>query len=269
VSSKKSNYKLLTTYSFDNSGILNQVFTIINKPSGISSYDVLRKLKKQFDTSRMGYLGTLDPLATGVLAVFIGKGTKIIPYFEEARKTYIVQGELGKSSDTYDITGQVQDGSEYQTPSEDDFKKAITSFLGEQWQIQPAFSALKIDGKRAYEHAREGKEIDLGKRQVTFFRIEILESVFPFFRLEVECSSGTYVRSLIHELGEKLGTGAVMTELQRTQAGPFLISDALDLGKVSESDLMSLEEFFEKYAEENAALKRDKSYLMRKLQDGS
>lgn len=213
----------------------------------------------------MGYLGTLDPLATGVLAIFIGKGTKLIPYFDEAKKRYIVEAELGKESDSYDITGNVQETSR-EMPDLDTFTETVNSFLGDQWQIQPVFSALKIAGKRAYEHAREGKQIDLGKRQVTFHSIETLEAKLPLFRLEVECSSGTYIRSLIHELGKKLKTGAVMTQLERTQAGPFRLEDAIELDQVSDSDLMGLEAFFEKYADANPALKRDMSYLIRKLQ---
>jgi tRNA pseudouridine55 synthase len=246
---------------------LTPVFLLIDKPSGITSYDVLRKLKKQFDISRMGYLGTLDPLATGVLAVFIGKGTKLIPYFEEARKTYIVKAELGKTSDTYDVTGNVQVSENVKLPSKEQFEETLLSFSGNQLQIQPVFSALKFQGKRAYEFARKGVDIDLGKRQVTFHHLDIMTSEFPFFSLKVECSSGTYVRSLIHELGEKMNIGAIMTDLRRTQAGPFSIEDAVKLEDVTLDVCLSLGEFMEKYDEYNPSLKRDKSYLLRKLQE--
>ncbi len=214
----------------------------------------------------MGYLGTLDPLATGVLAVFIGKGTKLIPYFEESQKTYIVKAGLGKRSDTYDVTGEIEVLSNVEYPKKEIFTEVVQSFLGDQLQIQPAFSALKFEGKRAYEHAREGKTIDLGKRQVTFHEIKILEDQLPSFSLEVTCSSGTYIRSLIHELGEKLGSGALMTELRRTQAGPFLIDESVHLENFRKEDCLYLEEFLEKYSKNNAGLMRDKSYLLRKLQ---
>lgn len=242
------------------------IFIIINKPSGISSYDVLRNLKKRFDISRMGYLGTLDPLATGVLAVFIGKGTKLIPYFDDSEKSYIVDAELGKRSDSYDNTGKIELVENISLPNKEAFSKAVASFLGDQQQIQPAFSALNFEGKRAYEHAREGRQIDLGSRQVTFHRLEILSDDLPQLRIDLDCSSGTYVRSFIHELGEKLKTGALMSNLHRTKAGPFDISDAVSLDEASLETTLSLTEFLEKYADSNPSLKRDKGYLLRKLQ---
>lgn len=233
----------------------------------MSSHDVLRELKKKLQIKRMGYLGTLDPMATGVLAVFFGKGTKLIPYFSEAEKTYVATAELGKSSDTYDSTGTLSISQDLVLPNEGDLRASLESFLGQQWQIQPAFSALKFQGKRAHEYARAGEEIDLGKRAVTFHELDLLEYLPPQLSFRVHCSSGTYVRSLIHELGEKLTAGAVMTALRREQAGPFVLGDAHLLDEITEKHLLDLESFFEKYADSSSSLSRDKSYLMRKLSE--
>jgi len=198
---------------------------LIDKHSGPSSFDLLQQLRKSLMTKKIGYLGTLDPLASGLLVFFIGKATKLIKYFENNDKTYLVDLELGKSSDTYDRTGRVKTHHPGARPGTQ-LAETLDSFLGDQWQITPSYSAIKFQGKRAYAHAREGKDIDLGKRQVSIHSIDLLEGHHPYYRLKVNCSSGTYIRSFVHELGEKIGTGALMTELRRTQVGPFQVEQA-------------------------------------------
>jgi tRNA pseudouridine55 synthase len=237
---------------------------IIDKPSGISSFDVLRELKKLFSEKKMGYLGTLDPLATGVLVVFLGKATSLISYFSETDKEYVTELELGKTSDTYDVTGNVVNVSDAVFPSEEELKKVINSFMGQQWQIQPAFSAIRREGKRSYELAREGKAVDLGKRQVIFLELELLSYQAPLAKVRVKCSSGTYIRSFVHELGQKLGCGAVMSQLQRTHAGNFLLEKAVALEKVNASNLISISEIISQYISWEGRSQNEMAVLLRK-----
>jgi len=238
---------------------------IINKPTGISSFDVLRDLKKRFSEKKMGYLGTLDPLATGVLVVFLGKATSLVSYFSDTDKEYVAELELGKTSDTYDITGNVMNFPDAIFPSEEALKQCIHSFLGLQWQIQPAFSAIRREGKRSYELAREGKAVDLGKRQVIFLEMEILSYQPPFAKVRVKCSSGTYIRSLVHELGEKLKCGAVMTGLTRTGVGNFSLESAQDIGAISEQHLISPAEIISKYIDWKSRSKHEERHLLAKF----
>lgn len=238
---------------------------IIDKPSGMSSFDVLRELKNRLSEKKMGYLGTLDPLATGVLVVFLGKATSLISYFSETDKEYVAELELGKTSDTYDNTGKVTNVANTIFPSEEELKKAISSFLGQQWQIQPAFSAIRREGKRSYELAREGKAVDLGKRQVIFLELEVLSFQAPFAKLRIKCSSGTYIRSFVHELGEKLKCGAVMTGLVRTAVGNFSFDSAIRLDKISEHQLIFPADIISKYIDWKSRSKHEERHLLAKF----
>jgi len=238
---------------------------LIDKPTGISSFAVLRELKRRFHQPKMGHLGTLDPLATGLLVVFVGSATKLIPYFAELEKTYEVTLELGKSSDTYDVTGQVAITDPFTLPSPKILHEALPSFLGTHWQVQPPFSALKFQGKRAYEHARAGTTIDLGKRQVTISSLDLLSEELPIVELRVACSSGTYIRSFVHELGQQVGTGAIMTDLRRTQVGPFRLDQAHPLEVVSADHLIEATELIDDYLENAQLPSGEKDYLKRKM----
>ena len=238
---------------------------LIDKPSGITSFEVLRELKKRYQESKMGHLGTLDPLATGLLPVFMGKATKLITHFSEADKRYWVQFELGKFSDTYDVTGEVQQGGEL--PSQEAIQTQLKKMLGSQWQIQPSFSAIKVQGKRSYTLAREGKPVDLGKRQVVLDSIEQINIKLPVVELVLSCSSGTYVRSFVHELGEHLECGAVMTALRRQAVGPFEIESAKSLNNTSDKDVISLTNIVENYLPKDRFSMQEKAYLLRKLSD--
>ncbi|MDF2378643.1 MAG: tRNA pseudouridine(55) synthase TruB [Candidatus Gracilibacteria bacterium] len=212
---------------------------LIDKPTGLSSFDILKQIRKKLDVRKVGFLGTLDPLATGLLVFFVGGATKLIKYFEETEKVYEVEMEIGKVSDTYDRTGEIS-ATSAGTRQGTSLRETYESFLGQQWQITPAFSAVKFQGKRAYEHAREGKIIDLGKRQVSIHEIEILSENNPIYSLRVRCSSGTYIRSLVHEMGEMMETGAIMNELRRTHVGLFSVDEAVQVKNLKTTDLRDL-----------------------------
>ena len=237
---------------------------VVDKPQGISSFEVLRQIKRAFHTGKMGYLGTLDPLATGVLVVFVGKATQLIPYFEKTQKQYCVGFELGKKSDSFDITGKVEQVST-DLPSRSALEDVLSTFIGPQWQIQPAFSALKIQGKRSYEHARAGKILDLGKRQVEVHQLELIDYQTPHVELLVDCSSGTYVRSLVHELGQQLSCGAVMSSLRRTGVGKFLIDDAHSPEELNDKGLISVEVLIDDYVDWKGYSAGEPDYLKKRL----
>lgn len=208
--------------------ILAPCFLILDKPSGVSSFREVARVRRESGVRRVGHLGTLDPLATGVLVVAVGEATKLIEYFMKADKVYEATAELGKVSDTYDREGEIKatlSGSSARGSSAFLTREMIESllpfFTGEIMQGPPIFSALKIKGKPAYELARAGKKVELKARPVTIHALEILSFETPILRLRIHCSSGTYIRSLVHDLGQKLGVGAMMTELRRTRVGPF------------------------------------------------
>ncbi|MDP2691128.1 MAG: tRNA pseudouridine(55) synthase TruB [bacterium] len=238
---------------------------LIDKPSGITSFDVIRQLRKCLGVRKMGHLGTLDPLATGLLVVFLGKATKLIPYLTEAEKEYVVDLELGKTSDSYDVTGEVKSMKGFRMPTQEEFSDAVQSFLGPQLQIQPPFSAIRIQGKRAYELARDGKQVDLGKRQVSLFEIQIMDFTPPFVQLRLHCSSGTYVRSFVHELGEKLVTGAIMTQLMRTRVNKFSLEQAHRLDHVGEKNVLDPLFVVDEYGIWEGKSDQEKAYLKTKL----
>lgn len=204
-----------------------QGFLVIDKPSGWTSHDVVAKLRGLLKEKKIGHLGTLDPLATGVLVVAVGRdATKQIQHFMKLDKEYEVELELGKISDTYDAEGVVQEtGFDLHSLDKKTVQSALESFWGENMQMPPAFSAKKINGKKAYELARAGKPVELKAVQVRM-QGKNIEVDFPFVRFTVEVSSGTYIRSLAHDLGQKLGCGAVLTKLRRTRVGDFVLAEA-------------------------------------------
>ena len=165
---------------------------------------------------KIGHTGTLDPEAEGVLPVALGKGTRLVELLTEKEKTYETVMRLGVSTDTQDMTGRVLEEKEVSV-TEEEIKKAAASFLGEQLQVPPMYSALKVNGKKLYELAREGKEVERKARPVHFYQIEILEMNLPLVKMRVSCSKGTYIRTLCHDLGEKLGCGGAMEALLRTK----------------------------------------------------
>ncbi len=200
---------------------------ILDKPEGITSHDAVYKLRRLFGTKRVGHTGTLDPLATGVLVMLIGRAAKAAEYLVSDTKGYEATLHLGITTDTEDITGNVLSRCET-IPSAEDVFGAVAEFEGESEQIPPMYSALKVGGKKLCDLAREGKTVERAPRPITVYSISAspTESMNDY-TLKVQCSSGTYIRTLCADIGRRLGCGAVMSTLRRTQAGGFCIADAL------------------------------------------
>ncbi len=207
---------------------------IIRKEKGYTSHDVVAKLRGILHMKRIGHTGTLDPDAEGVLPVALGKATKLVEMLTEKEKTYEAVLHLGIETDTQDITGAVRRCCDVSV-TEDETEQVILSFLGDQMQIPPMYSALKVGGKKLYELAREGREIQREARPVHFSDIEILEMNLPLVRFRVTCSKGTYIRTLCHDIGEKLGCGGCMEALLRTRSGRFGIEKSVTLGEVQKA----------------------------------
>lgn len=205
-----------------------QGLLLIDKPEGITSFGAVAKVKWLCSTKRVGHTGTLDPMATGVLPVFIGRATVLSGYLLGADKEYTARVRLGITTDTLDITGAVLDSCEVNV-SEGQLLKAAESFKGEIDQIPPMYSAIKKDGKKLYELAREGKEIERQSRRVTVKELEITDFDGVEFTMRVLCSKGTYIRSLADDLGKALGTGAALTSLRRTKTAGFTLDNCISL----------------------------------------
>lgn len=202
-------------------------FLHFDKPAGWTSRDVVNRVQARVRPVKVGHAGTLDPLATGVLVVALGPATRLVDQVQRLEKTYVATFLLGRESDTEDITGQVQELVDAPVASEAALHAVLPQFLGTIQQVPPAFSALKVRGQRAYQLARRGQSLDLAPRPVQIHALRVLEYVYPRLSLEIVCGSGTYVRSLGRDLARALGTGAVMSALQRTAIGPFQLRDAL------------------------------------------
>jgi len=210
-------------------GVIN-----IHKDKGYTSHDVVAKLRGIVGQKKIGHTGTLDPDATGVLPVCLGKATKLCDMLTDKNKTYETVMLLGKETDTQDISGNVLCENSTDKLEEEGVKKAILSFIGDYMQVPPMYSALKVNGKKLYELAREGVEVERKARPVTILEIQIKEINLPRVRMEVSCSKGTYIRTLCHDIGEKLGCGACMEELIRTRVSRFKLEDSLTLSQVQE-----------------------------------
>ncbi len=209
-------------------GILN-----IDKPQEMTSRRAVDHIARLVKRAKAGHAGTLDPLATGVLIVCVGPATRLIPYIQEYRKVYRGRFRLGCRSDTDDITGKVQETSFEHAVARRDIESLLSRFVGRIDQVPPKFSAVHVDGRRAYELARRGQNVELASKSVEVFRIELTEFHWPDFALEIECGTGTYIRSIGRDLGEILGCGAVMTALERTQIGLFSVDDAVTLDSLT------------------------------------
>ena len=203
----------------------------IDKPQGWTSQDVTARLRRVFNTRRIGHGGTLDPMATGVLPVFVGRATRGVEFFEQAGKTYEAVLRLGLTTDTEDITGTVLTESPVEL-TEEDVLAVLPRFRGEILQVPPMYSALKVNGKKLYELARKGKEVERQPRPITIHRLELLEFSGSETRLLVECSKGTYIRTLCKDIGEALGCGGCMAALRRTRAGEYTIAGSVPLEKL-------------------------------------
>jgi tRNA pseudouridine55 synthase len=215
-------------------------FLVLDKPSGPTSFGMVGKVRRALGVKKVGHLGTLDPLATGVLVLAVGQGTKLIEYFMKLDKVYEVELEFGKVSDTYDSEGEIEVVPNAILPEQSDVEAALTQFVGQIQQVPPAFSAIKVKGKRAYALARAGQAVELKARPVVIHSIKWRGFSGSRLSLEVHCGSGTYIRSLVHDLGQVLGCGAIMTDLRRTRVGEFSLSQAVDLDSI-ESGMIALE----------------------------
>ena len=208
---------------------------IVDKPQGWTSQDVVSKLRGVFKTRRIGHGGTLDPLATGVLPVFVGRATRGVEFFEHAEKTYEAVLHLGLSTDTEDITGRVL--AEKQVCVEKEaFLAVLEQFRGEIQQIPPMYSAIKVNGQKLYDLARKGREVERQSRKVTIHRLECLSFDGTFAKLLVHCSKGTYIRTLCKDIGEALGCGGCMEALRRVAAGSYTQQQAVELQTLIESE---------------------------------
>ena len=222
---------------------------LINKQKGFTSHDVVNVIRKKLNTKKVGHTGTLDPNATGVLPILVGKATKISKYLIEHDKTYIATIKLGEKTDTGDSEGQVIEEKLVPTDlKKEDINNALQSFLGKQKQVPPIYSAIKINGKKLYEYAREGKEVNLEAREIEIYKIQLLEYKNSKIKFEVECSKGTYIRTLCEDIAKKLGTVGYMEELQRTKVNNFKIGDSVLLDDITlenvKENLIKTEEVF-------------------------
>lgn len=206
---------------------------LVNKPGGLTSHDVISHLRRALKTKRLGHTGTLDPMATGVLPVLVGQATRLSQYLITDRKSYRATLCLGATTDTMDAEGQITAQTPVSiTPGE--LKAVISSFVGPQMQLPPMYSAKKVGGKKLYELARQGVEIERQPCAITIYKIEIVELDLPKVVLDVFCSSGTYIRVLASDIGAKAGCGAYLTALERTSVGPFTLADSTPLKELEE-----------------------------------
>ena len=210
---------------------------IVNKPQGLTSHDVVGKIRKLYGTRKVGHTGTLDPLATGVLVILLGRAAKAAEYLVADRKTYIAKLTLGLTTDTEDITGKVLTECE-NIPTTDEVIHACGEFLGKIKQIPPMYSALKVDGKKLYDLAREGIEVERKARDIEIFRLDCTPTdKANEYQLLVECSSGTYIRTLCADIGARLSCGGVMSALHRVQAGGFVIENSHTLEELEAMEI--------------------------------
>ena len=201
---------------------------IVDKPQDWTSQDVTARLRRVFQTRRIGHGGTLDPMATGVLPVFVGRGTRGVEFFEHAEKAYETILQLGIATDTEDITGEVLEKRDVHI-SETEFLEILSQFRGKIMQVPPMYSALKVNGQKLCDLARKGKTVERQAREIEIFELTCLEFNGDTARLRVQCSKGTYIRTLCKDIGEALGCGGCMAQLRRVQAGEYTIEEAVPL----------------------------------------
>ena len=211
-------------------GILN-----INKPTGMTSHDVVAKVRKLLKQKRVGHAGTLDPAASGVLPICVGKGTRVAEYLSESGKAYQADILFGVVTDTYDAEGSIVRTASAEKLTLDEIEHVLPGFLGPQMQMPPLYSAIKLQGQPAYKRMRAGEEITLEPRPIVLSQLDILAWQSPKLTLAIECSKGTYIRSFAYDLGERLGCGAHLVGLIRTRSGPFTLSDSITLDQLTEA----------------------------------
>lgn len=215
-------------------GVLN-----VNKPSGITSHDVIDHLRRASGQKEIGHAGTLDPLAEGVLVCCLGRATRLVPYIQPLTKHYRGTILFGKTTDTQDADGQVLEVKPASHLTLEQVREIAKQFVGRIWQVPPMYSALRVEGRKLHELAREGKEVERKPRPITVYRFEILDFTpgeFPTARFEIECSSGTYVRTIAHDMGQIAGVGAHLIQLTRTAVGHFRLEESLPLEHFTDAE---------------------------------
>jgi tRNA pseudouridine55 synthase len=208
---------------------------VVDKPVGLTSHDVVQIIRRGTGIRRAGHTGTLDPRASGVLVVLIGPAVRLSEYVSASDKRYQATLRLGSSTDTFDSEGRVTSFASVDSITEQRFEDALDQFVGEIEQVPPPYSAIKVQGRKAYEMAREGEEVELAPRMIHVYSLELLEWAPPEAVIDVFCSSGTYVRSLANDLGAALGCGAHLVGLRRTKSGRFTLRDAVPMRRLQES----------------------------------
>ncbi len=219
-------------------GLQTAAIVILNKPYGMTSQQAVTRVKRLLGYKKAGHSGILDPAVTGVLPIFLGRATRLAEYLSNENKQYDACAVFGRATDTQDATGVTTATGNVHTLRKEAIVDALMSFVGEYWQTPPAYSAIHVQGVRAYELARKGQDVNLAARLVTIDHISVceidLDTDEPFVRFSVSCSKGTYIRTLCHDLGDKLYVPAHMKNLIRTKTGPFTLSDAHSLATIEE-----------------------------------
>ena len=240
---------------------------VVNKPKGITSFDVIRKLKKILKTKKIGHTGTLDPLATGVMLMCVGKATKLAADLEAKDKVYIADFDIGYATDTYDIEGK-KIAENIIEISKENLEQSIKKFIGNIKQVPPMYSAIKIDGNKLYHLARKGIEVERPERDVTIEYINLLDFKDNKAKIETKVSKGCYIRSLIYDIGQDLGTYATMTALQRKQVGDYSLENSYSLEQIEEmvlnNDFKFLKTIEEIFSYDKYNLQTEKEFILYK-----
>jgi len=210
---------------------------IVDKPKGITSHDVVSFVRRKFQIKRVGHAGTLDPLATGVLILLLGKATKLFSQFEPFDKAYASTIRLGITTNSADIQGKILSQKSYENITQNQIEMVLRKFQGDIEQIPPMVSAIKIGGKRLYKLAREGIEVPRNPRKIRIDTLNLISFTAPEIKIYLECSKGTYVRQLAEDIGQLLECGACITEIRRIKVGPFHIDDAVHLDDINEHNV--------------------------------
>lgn len=229
---------------------------VVNKPKGFTSHDIVNKIRKIYNTKKVGHTGTLDPEATGVLPILIGNATKLSNYLMEHDKEYIATIRLGERTNTGDSEGEVIETKDVPEISSSDLDKTVKLFIGKQIQTPPIYSAIKVNGKKLYEYARQGIEVERKEREIEIFDFSNMKLENSDLKFSVQCSKGTYVRTLCEDIAKKLGTCGTMTNLRRMQAGNFKIEDAISVDEISEEKIIPMEKLFDKKIDVKDCLKK-------------
>ena len=220
---------------------------LVNKEIGLTSRQEVNNISRRLNEKKAGHIGTLDPFADGLLIVLLGSSTKISPFLEVMDKTYMATLKLGQKTNTGDLTGEVIESKEIPTLTKQKIKDILSSFLGEQVQIPPMFSALKVNGKELYKYAREGKEIERKERHINIYNIDLVNFEGDELTFIAKVSKGTYIRTLGEDIASKLGTVGHLTKLTRLEVGPYSLKDAKRSSEVTEKDLIPISKMLEHY----------------------